>query len=88
MWVCLGGCEYLCVGVRGGVAVRIVPLQGWVVGMHAHTHMHTSGIAVQIICATIHTHVVILTMSPRGHKTHQSPTYVPSLPTPHTHTHN
>ena len=39
--MCLGGCEYVCVGVRGGVhggvAVRIAPLQGWVVGIHAHT---------------------------------------------------
>ena len=33
-----GGCVgVVCGGVRGGVAVRIVPLQGWVVGMHAHT---------------------------------------------------
>ena len=39
MWVCLGG--WVCVGVVcgsvcGGVAVRIVPLQGWFVGIHAH----------------------------------------------------
>ena len=48
-------------------------------------YMHTSGIAVQIICATIHTHVVIFTMSPRGHQTHR--TYAPSLPPPPPHTH-
>ena len=41
-WVCVGVDGWVCVGVvcggvRGGVAVRIVPLQGWVVGMHAHT---------------------------------------------------
>ena len=34
MWVCVG---VVCGGVHGGVAVRIVLLQGWVVGMHAHT---------------------------------------------------
>ena len=40
MWVCMSG--WVCVGVvfvggvRGGVAVCIVPLQGWVVGIHAH----------------------------------------------------
>ena len=38
MWVCLGGwVGVVCGSVRRGVAVRIVPLQGWVVGMHAHT---------------------------------------------------
>ena len=30
-------CMYIDGGVHGGVAVRIVLLQGWVVGMHAHT---------------------------------------------------
>ena len=83
VWVCVG---VVCGSVRGGVVVRIVPLQGWVVGMHARTHMHTSSVALQIICAAIHTHVVIFTMSPQGHKAHQSPAYVPSLPPPHTHT--
>ena len=33
-WVCL---EVVGGSVRGGVTVRIVPLQGWIVGMHAHT---------------------------------------------------
>jgi len=38
MWVCLGGCGEVCLGVVWEwVAVLIVPLQGWVVGMHADT---------------------------------------------------
>ena len=99
--VCLGGCEYIrtyvwvggWVGVSGGGLWECAWRCGCTycavtrVGRrHACTHMHTSGVAVQIICATIHMHVVIFTMSPQGHKTHQSPTYVPSLPPPPTHT--
>ena len=38
MWVCLGGCGEVCLGVVWElVAVLIVPLQVWVIGMHADT---------------------------------------------------
>ena len=74
------GCAWGCAWGCGCTYCAITRVGRW----HTCTHMHTSGIALQIICATIHTHVVILTMSPRGHKTHQSPTYL-LPPPPHTH---
>ena len=36
-YVWVGGWVGVRGDVHGGVAVRIVPLQGWVVGIHAHT---------------------------------------------------
>ena len=88
MYVCVGG---LMGGGEWGWFVGVC-MEVWLYVLCCYkggssAYMHTSGIAVQIIRATIHTHVVILTMSPQGHKTNQSPTYVCTFsPPPHTHT--
>ena len=53
----LWGCAWRC----GSTYCAATRVGRW----HACTHMHTSGVAVQIICATIHTHVVILPCLPK-----------------------